>query len=107
MILAVLSKCLVIYGYDRANANLGFVDLRLVDNLCVGNHFAKLIDSRVDFSLLLLSLIILAVLGQVTERTRGGNLLLILLYLYVYKVVKLILERFEACLSVGLGFCQF
>ena len=86
----------VVENYDRAYANLCLVDLRLVDNLCICDHLAELVDSGVDNCLLLLSCIVLTVLREVAVSSRLGNLLLILFNLYVDKLVELILKSLKA-----------
>ena len=91
MIGEFLCALYVVKHYDRANADLGLVDLGFVDYLRVCDHLAQLVDPRVDLALLLLCLIVLAVLGEVAECTRGGYLLLVLLDSYVYEIVELLL----------------
>ena len=96
----VIGKFLVSFNVeklnDRANADNGLVDLRLVDYLSVCDHLTKLCDTGVDLALLSLCFIILAVLRKVTECTCGGNVLLVFLYLYVNEVVELILKSLKA-----------
>ena len=50
-------------------------DLALVDNLCVLQRNLDIGDTRLHLSLLVFSVVILAVLGKVSVGTREGDLL--------------------------------